>query len=137
MYAQIDPKTYKKQFKDVTQTVVKTTFDTLNEFKDFIISKGIISVAIGLIVASQINVLTKSLSQGIIDPIISKGLSVVTKDLSNIVITIFSVDFKVGMIISDIINLLFVVIFVFLIWKLSNFVYKKYEKKIALNYEKI
>ena len=132
MYAQIDPNTYKKHFKNVTTQVTKTTLQTLIEFKDFIVSKGIVSVAIGLIIASQINVLTKSLSQGMIDPIISKGLSIVTKDLSSIVVSIFSVDFKVGMIISDVINLLFVIIFVFMIWKLSNYVYNKYDKKISL-----
>jgi large-conductance mechanosensitive channel len=137
MYAQINPQTYKKQIKDATTKVVKSTFDTLIEFKNFIVSRGIVSVAIGLIIASQVNVLTKSMSQGIIDPIISKFLTIVTKDLSAIVITIFSVDFKIGMIVSDLINLLFVVIFVFLIWKLTNYVYTKYEKKITTTYNKL
>jgi large-conductance mechanosensitive channel len=130
MYAQIDPTTYKKQFKNVSTKVTLTALETFNEFKNFIVSKGIITVAIGLIIASQINILTKSFSQGLIDPLITKGLSNVTKDLSSVVITIFSMDFKVGAIISDTINLIFVIILLFIIWKISDVIYSKYNKKV-------
>lgn len=130
MYAKIDPTTYKKQFKNVSTKVTLTALETFNEFKNFIVSKGIITVAIGLIIASQINILTKSFSQGLIDPLITKGLSNVTKDLSSVVITIFSMDFKVGAIISDTINLIFVITLLFIIWKISDVIYSKYNKKV-------
>ena len=130
MYATINPDIYKKKFKDVQETVKKTTLDTLREFKDFIVSKCIISIAIGLLLASQITILTKSVSQGLIDPIISKGLTVVTKDLNEVAIPVFSMNFKIGQIISDMINLLFVIVVVFMIWKLTNFVYTKYGSNI-------
>jgi len=129
MYANIDYNSYKNDIKKVGINVTKSTFDVIDEFKEFIVSRGIFSIAIGLLLATQISILSKSLSQGLIDPIVSNSLSHVTKDLTKVVVTIYNMEFKIGLIISDLINLLCIIIIIFIIWKLTIFVYNKYDKK--------
>ena len=129
MYSYLDYKSYKNNIKEVGDKVSKSTVEILKEFKDFIISKNIISLAIGLVLATQINTLSKSFSQGLVDPIINRGLTHITKDLNKFDVNVLSMQFKIGMIFSDLINLLCVIIIIFVIWKLSLFIYKKYNQE--------
>lgn len=90
------------------------------EIINFLLEKNLVQTAIGLIVASQISKLTNTLTDVIVDPIVQFLTFGKTKQLEDYKIKIYKIDFKIGLLIANIINIIIVLIIIFYIWKLSK-----------------
>jgi large-conductance mechanosensitive channel len=90
-----------------------------SNFVKFMSKQDIINVAIGLIIASQLTNLSILLTDQFFTPIINK-ITGQDKKLSDYKVTIFTIEFKVGLIIMNIINILLLILFLYIIYTLSK-----------------
>ncbi len=94
--------------------------DNVSGILSFLFEKNIIQTMIGLIIASQISKFTSVLSDVIISPVIQLISFGQFSKLEDFKIYLFGVEFKVGLLIITLVNLLLVLIVVYYIWKLSR-----------------
>jgi large-conductance mechanosensitive channel len=113
-----------QKIKIINNIIILFIIMNTNEFIDFINERQVISIGLGLIIASQLAILTQTITTSLINPIVNKILGDNTKQLSELTINIFGIEIFVGKIISQFINLLLILILLFYIWKIL----KKYEK---------
>ena len=109
---------------EVSSTAVTTSFNLISKsleglFK-FIVSRNVLTTAIGIMMATQISALTTVVSEAIITPILNAILGTKVKDLEKYEIIIFSIKFKVGLLISKLISFFLIVFVIYNIWKLSE-----------------
>lgn len=109
---------------EVSSTAVTSSFNLISRsleglFK-FIVSRNVLTTAIGIMMATQISSLTTVLSEAIITPILNTILGNKVKDLEKYELTIFSIKFKVGLLISKLISFFLIVFVIYNIWKLSE-----------------
>lgn len=90
----------------------------LKEFKEFIMRGSVLDMAVGVIIGGALKALVDSLTVNLINPILA--LFVGQVDLSGIILTIGTAEFKIGTFINDIINFLIIALVVFLIVKSVN-----------------
>lgn len=86
----------------------------------FLFEKNIIQTMVGLIIASQVSKVTNVLSDVIISPTIQVISFGEFSKLEDFKIHLFGVEFKIGLLIITLVNLLIVLIIVYYIWKLSR-----------------
>ena len=104
----------------IVQYILNIIISNIGDFYTFIFEKNIISTGIGIIIATNISSLTNMFTEVIISPII-KGLSGGnTKNLESLSFTIFGIEFKIGLLLKNLIDFLCIIIVVFYIWKLSQ-----------------
>ena len=109
---------------EVSSTAVTSSFNLISRsleglFK-FIVSRNVLTTAIGIMMATQISALTTVVSEAIITPILNGILGTKVKDLEKYEITIFSIKFKIGLLISKLISFFLIVFVIYNIWKLSE-----------------
>jgi large-conductance mechanosensitive channel len=109
---------------EVSSTAVTSSFNLISRsleglFK-FIVSRNVLTTAIGIMMATQISALTTVVSEAIITPILNGILGTKVKDLEKYEITIFSIKLKVGLLISKLISFFLIVFVIYNIWKLSE-----------------
>lgn len=100
--------------------VVSILKNNLADFIKFLFDKNIIQTGIGIIIATQISKLTNLVSEVLINPIVNRITAGTVKDINEWKITFFDIEIKIGLLISSIINFVFVVVIVFYIWKISK-----------------
>jgi large-conductance mechanosensitive channel len=109
---------------EVSSTAVTTSFNLISRSLDglfkFIVSRNVLTTAIGIMMATQISALTTVVSEAIITPILNAILGTKVKDLEKYEITIFSIKFKLGLLISKLISFFLIVFVIYNIWKLSQ-----------------
>ncbi len=102
----------------------------LKEFKEFIARGNVMDMAVGIIVGSAFTTIVKDLVTYLINPLI--GLFIGKIDLSNIVFTVGSAQFKVGSFLNAVINFLIISFVVFLLVKgVNHFSRRKEEDQAA------
>ena len=109
---------------EVSSTAVTSSFNLISRsleglFK-FIVSRNVLTTAIGIMMATQISSLTTVVSEAIITPILNTILGNKVKDLEKYEITIFSIKLKIGLLISKLISFFLIVFVIYNIWKLSE-----------------
>ena len=109
---------------EVSSKAVSSSFNLISRsleglFK-FIVSRNVLTTAIGIMMATQISALTTVVSEAIITPILNAILGTKVKDLEKYEITIFSIKFKIGLLISKLISFFLIVFVIYNIWKLSE-----------------
>lgn len=109
---------------EISSTAVSSSFNLISRsleglFK-FIVSRNVLTTAIGIMMATQISTLTTVLSEAIITPILNTILGNKVKDLEKYEFTIFSIKFKIGLLISKLISFFLIVFVIYNIWKLSE-----------------
>jgi large conductance mechanosensitive channel len=109
---------------EVSSKAVSSSFNLISRsleglFK-FIVSRNVLTTAIGIMMATQISALTTVVSEAIITPILNAILGTKVKDLEKYEIIIFSIKFKVGLLISKLISFFLIVFVIYNIWKLSE-----------------
>jgi len=104
---------------DIFNSFVSVFNSNFSNFIKFMSKQDIVNVAIGLILASQLTNLSTLLTDQLFTPIINK-ISGKDKKLADYKITLFSIEFKIGLIIMNIINLLLLVLFVYIIYTISK-----------------
>lgn len=90
----------------------------IKEFKEFIARGNVIDMAVGIIVGAAFTSIVKSLVDNLINPLI--GLFIGKIDLSNLIWTVGSAQFKYGSFLNSVINFLIISFIVFLIVKVIN-----------------
>ena len=109
---------------EVSSTAITSSFNliskTLEGLFKFIVSRNVLTTAIGIMMATQISALTTVVSEAIITPILNAILGTKVKDLEKYEITIFSIKFKIGLLISKLISFFLIVFVIYNIWKLSE-----------------
>ena len=98
----------------------------LKEFKEFIARGNVMDMAVGIIVGSAFTTIVKDLVAYLINPLI--GLFIGKIDLSNIVFTVGTAQFKVGSFLNAVINFLIIAFVVFLLVKGVNHFRSKKEE---------
>ena len=110
--------------KDISSTAVSTSFNyvtgTLEGLLNFIISRNVLTTAIGIMMATQISSLTTTISEAIITPLLNGLLGNKVKDLETYEFTILSIKFKLGLLLSKLISFTLVIFVIYNIWKLSE-----------------
>jgi large-conductance mechanosensitive channel len=109
---------------EVSSKAVSSSFNLISRsleglFK-FIVSRNVLTTAIGIMMATQISALTTVVSEAIITPILNGILGTKVIDLEKYEITIFSIKLKVGLLISKLISFFLIVFVIYNIWKLSE-----------------
>ena len=99
----------------------------IKEFKDFIARGNVVDMAVGIIIGSAFTAIVTSLVNNLINPLI--GIFLGKIDLSNMVLTVGSAQFKYGLFLNSVINFLIISFVVFLMVKAINKFRKKEEKK--------
>lgn len=99
----------------------------IKEFKDFIARGNVVDMAVGIIIGSAFTAIVTSLVNNLINPLI--GIFLGKIDLSNMVLTVGSAQFKYGLFLNSVINFLIIAFVVFLMVKAINKFRKKEEKK--------
>ncbi len=94
--------------------------DNITGILSFLFEKNIIQTMIGLLIASQISKFTSVLSDVIISPIIQLISFGQFSKLEDFKIYLFGVEFKIGLLIITLVNVLLVFIIIYYIWKLSR-----------------
>jgi large-conductance mechanosensitive channel len=109
---------------EVSSTAITSSFNliskTLEGLLKFMVSRNVLTTAIGIMMATQISGLTIVVSEAIITPILNAILGTKVKDLEKYEITIFSIKFKLGLLISKLISFFLIVFVIYNIWKLSE-----------------
>lgn len=100
----------------------------LNEFKEFALRGNVMDMAVGVIIGAAFQSIITSFIDNIINPLI--GL-LVQVDFSDWVISMGSVDLKIGAFISTVINFILMAFVLFLMVKAVNKLHKKPEEKPA------
>ena len=101
-------------------TSINLATETFDDLINFLISRNVLTTAIGIMMATQISALTTTLSEAIITPILNALLGTKVKDLETYEFTILSIKFKLGLLISKLISFTLVVFVIYNIWKLSQ-----------------
>jgi large conductance mechanosensitive channel len=109
---------------EVSSKAISSSFNLISRSLDglfkFIVSRNVLTTAIGIMMATQISALTTVVSEAIITPILNAILGTKVKDLEKYEITIFSIKFKLGLLISKLISFFLIVFVIYNIWKLSQ-----------------
>ncbi|MFC6171703.1 large-conductance mechanosensitive channel protein MscL [Loigolactobacillus jiayinensis] len=87
----------------------------LKEFRDFILRGNVMDLAVAVIVGGAFTTIVKSLTTNLINPLLA--LFVGKVDLSGIVLTLGSAQFKVGSFLNDVINFIIIAFVIFLLLK--------------------
>jgi large-conductance mechanosensitive channel len=77
-------------------------------------------MSIGLIIATQVNKITTIIMELLFNPIINRLSFGQTKILKDLELDLFGMNFKIGIILENIINLFIVLIIIYYIWKLTK-----------------
>lgn len=88
------------------------------EFKEFAIKGNMIDLAVGIIVGGAFSKIITSLVNDIMSPIL--GLLIGKVDVSNIVLSVFGANIKIGLFLQNLIDFIIVSFAVFLIVKTIN-----------------
>jgi large-conductance mechanosensitive channel len=86
-------------------------------FIKFIIDSNLLTMAIGLIFAANLTLFIGVLTEFVFAPIIQKISSGKIKDVDKFTVNILGIDFKVGMILKGLINLLIIIIFIYYVYR--------------------
>jgi len=89
------------------------------DFLNFLLDKNIIQTCVGILISGQIIILTTTLTDTIINPILKK-LSFSNDNFKNIKYNRFGIEFEIGKFISNLLSFIIVASVVFYIWKLST-----------------
>ena len=105
--------------------IIKIIILITNFFKNYTIDflnfldTNIIKTCVAILLSSQILILTTTLTNTIINPILKK-ISFSDENIKNIKYTKFGIEFKIGEFISNLLSFIIVASIIFLIWKLST-----------------
>ena len=99
--------------------VIDTVSKESKHIGKFFVDRGVIQLAIGMIIATQITTLCPIVIDSIVSPVINTILNKdQNKKLQDYTITLFGIKFKIGSLIIGLINFFVVVLFVFYLWRL-------------------
>ncbi|MFD0897181.1 large-conductance mechanosensitive channel protein MscL [Loigolactobacillus binensis] len=87
----------------------------LKEFRDFLMRGNVMDLAVAVIVGGAFTTIVKSLTTNLINPLLA--LFVGKVDLSGIVLTLGTAQFKVGAFLNDVINFIVIAFVIFLLLK--------------------
>lgn len=104
----------------VTYNTIDFIQSQMNEIITFLVERNIIQLSIGFIIATQVNKITTIIMELLINPIINRVSFGQTKKLRDLELDLFQMNFKIGIILENIINLIIVLFIIFYIWKLTK-----------------
>jgi large-conductance mechanosensitive channel len=117
---EIVSETTNKVMDSIFYRVLDVARNNLVGIMTFLFEKKLIQTAIGLIIATQIGKFTNVLTGVIISPIMQVVSFGQVKKLEDFKIEIFGIEFKLGLLIINLLDFVFVVIIVYYIWKIST-----------------
>jgi len=117
-----------KDTVSLTESAVFNTASTVTDviktnsvgFLKFLVDRGIFQTAVAVLISNQLSVLTNALTIFIISPITKKISGGASKSLSEWTITIFTIEFKIGLLIQTLINFLLILFVIYHIWKIVD-----------------
>jgi len=98
--------------------IVRTQSD---DFLQFIFKQNVIQIGIGLIIATQLSILTRLMSDEFFGPIIQKFINNKDEKLEDYKVSVFGIEFKVGLFILNFINFIFIIVFIYFLYKLTQY----------------
>ena len=106
-----------------TQAVTYSLFDfiktNLEGFLGFLLDRNILSVGIGLIVATQVNKITTIFVESVISPILNRIMGSNSDKFKDYRVEVFGVKFELGNLITQFINMILTLFIIYLIWRVS------------------
>ncbi len=90
-----------------------------SDFINFLLDKNIIQTCIGILLSGQIIILTSTITNNIINPIL-KRLSFTEKEFEDIKYERFGIQFDIGKIFTNLFTFFIVGSIIFYIWNLTN-----------------
>lgn len=91
-----------------------------NDFIHFLVDKKVITIGIGLILASQISVLVNNITTSMINPIIHRFIQKnQTEKLEQLKVEVYGIEFEAGKLISGVINFIFILFALYLIYRIE------------------
>jgi large-conductance mechanosensitive channel len=110
--------------ENIIKTLKYLFIDMYEGFLAFLLDRNILSVGIGLIIATQLSKISNSFIESIVSPIINKVIGSNTDTLKEYRIEIFGIKFEIGNLLINIINLIFIIFLIYFIWRFS-FIFDK------------
>ena len=106
-----------------TKAVTYSLFDfiktNLEGFLGFLLDRNILSVGIGLIVATQVNKITTMFVESVISPILNRIMGTNTDKFKDYRVEVFGIKFELGNLIIQFINMILTLFIIYLIWRIS------------------
>ena len=90
-----------------------------SDFIIFLLDKRVMNLAIGILISGQVVILTTTITNSIINPILQK-LSFTKYEFDKIKYNRLGIEFKIGQIITNLITFFMVLTIVFLVWNFSQ-----------------
>lgn len=110
-----------EQLSYYTNLLIEIVRTQSDDFLQFIFKQNVIQIGIGLIIATQLSILTRLMSDEFFGPIIQKFINNKDEKLEDYKVTVFGVEFKVGLFILNFINFVFIIIFIYFLYKLTQY----------------
>lgn len=108
----------KRNNKKNTSKIIKSSSNTIKEFKDFISKGNVVDLAVGVIIGSAFGKIVTSLVNDILMPFI--GVVIGGIDFSNLVLKVGSATISYGIFIQNIVDFLIVSVCIFSFVKVIN-----------------
>lgn len=105
---------------DGANIIIDIIKNNIDDFLGFVLDKNIVQIGISLIIATNINTLTISITDFIISPIIARLTNGEFKNIEKYTIDILGIKFKIGILIMTFINFFLTIIIIFYIFKLTD-----------------
>ena len=117
-----------KKIIDLAEYQIKSTLISIIDafkyniagFLKFLFERNIVQIGIGIVIASNVTRLTNLIVELIFNPIIQRITFGSIKNIENWTITYFDITIKIGVVLSNIINFIFIVLLIYFVWKLSQ-----------------
>ena len=104
----------------------------LNSFKSFLVKFNIIGLAIGTVIGLTLSEASNTITNELIIPIIISSFKI--NDVKNFTLSIYDIDIKIGILLSELIKVFLIISVVFFIYSFIDIYIKDI---IAPNYEEI
>lgn len=110
------------KFKFIFFSLLRIFNNNYQDFIQFLLEKNILQTIIGLLIATQVGLMSSVIINNILSPIINFIVADITKkkNFSEHTYTLLGINFKYGLIVLTSLKVFITFIFVFIIWKFSS-----------------
>lgn len=108
------------KLKTINNDIIYSFVNNFDKFMKFLIEKNVLQVFIGFVIATNVTKITNSLVDVILTPLITIITFGKINNIKTFSFKILGVEFKIGLFISVIIDVILMLLIVFFVWRLST-----------------
>jgi large-conductance mechanosensitive channel len=106
--------------KSISINIITFLLANLTDFISYLAAKDILNLGLGILLGSQISKITIAITDLLIKPILNSIIIFNNDKFENLTFSIFTIEFKIGEILLNLIQFMGTLFCLYLIWKLST-----------------